>query len=90
MLGVSRCFASYDFLWNYLGSCVKKVFTLAVMKSHIDKRVIKDLIGKALMKKLLHCTKPNLVFHSDRGRNIPLTSIESNKQRMVFEFRWGM
>ena len=35
---------------------------------HIDKRMTKDLVGKAMMKAInLRQPRPGLVFHSDRG-----------------------
>lgn len=53
--------------WMYL-AIVMDFYSRRIVGWHIDKRLTKDLVGKALMKAVnLRQPKPGLVFHSDRG-----------------------
>ena len=53
--------------WMYL-AIVMDLYSRRIVGRHIDKRLTKDLVGKALMKAInLRQPKPVLVFHSDRG-----------------------
>lgn len=53
--------------WMYL-AIVMDLYSRRIVGWHIDKRLTKDLVGKALMKAInLRQLKPGLVFHSDRG-----------------------
>jgi len=53
--------------WMYL-AIVMDLYSRRIVGWHIDKRLTKDLVGKALMKAInLRQPKPGLVFHSDRG-----------------------
>lgn len=53
--------------WMYL-AIVMDLYSRRIVGWHIDKRLTKDLVGKALMKAInLRQPMPGLVFHSDRG-----------------------
>jgi len=53
--------------WMYL-AIVMDLYSRRIVGWHIDKRLTKDLVGKALMKAInLRQPKSGLIFHSDRG-----------------------
>jgi len=74
--------------WMYL-AIVMDLYSRRIVGWHIDRRLTKDLVAKALMKAInLRQPKPGLVFHSDRGSQY--TSCFYRKLLMAYEIRASM